>query len=122
MQEKLRKATNSLVIFQDRLSLDFICLQSLDNCLWLVIVTLNERLPSQVIDALNRSYKRLGSNISSSKRVFRHPSAGTKHTSVLLSKQNQTQTQTIMTQSPDSPVLCQYRSSELKSFLKAASQ
>ena len=39
------------VIFQDRLCLDFISLESLDNRLWLVIIPLNERLPCQVINA-----------------------------------------------------------------------
>jgi hypothetical protein len=40
-----------LVIVQDRLSLGFISLQSLDHCLWSIILTLNQWFTSQIIYA-----------------------------------------------------------------------
>lgn len=39
------------VVLQDRLCLGFISFQSLDNCLWSIILTLNKRLPSQIINS-----------------------------------------------------------------------
>lgn len=49
------KSKNSLVIFQDWLCLGFVSLESLNHCLWFVILTLNQRFSSQVINTLDRS-------------------------------------------------------------------